>query len=84
MELEEWMKSHVISACEELAAVCQSMEYNKAYPDSVEKLPDTSTQENNYLSNEDQRYPLPQEAESNDQFMSRCIYDANMKKRYPE
>lgn len=84
IELEEWMKGQVLSACEELSAVCESMEYNKAYPENVENLPDPANQENNFLSNEDKRYPLPQEAESTDQFMSRCIYDANMKNRYPE
>jgi len=84
VELEEWMKQEITSAGEELSQVAQSLEYNKEYPEKAESLPDESDVENNYLSNEDKRYPMPQESESSEQFMTRCIYDANMKNRYPE
>lgn len=88
--LEEWMKGDIISACEGLEKVCQSLEYEAAYPTKVESLPpeeideETQKENNNYLSNEDKRYPVPQEAESGDQFIGRCISDPNMKNRYPE
>lgn len=88
--LEEWMKSSIISSCDDLEQVCQSIEYEMAYPRSVEKLPpegldeESQKQENNYLSNEDKRYPTPQEAETGDEFMGRCLSDTNMKNRYPE
>lgn len=86
VELEEWMKSHIVSASEELNQVRQSLEYDKAYPEKNDPTPNTEEDgggENNFLSNEDKRYPVPQEAEGGDQFMGRCIADANMKKRYP-
>ena len=38
---------------------------------------------NNFLSNQDKRYPVPVNSESGDQFVTRCILDGNMKKRYP-
>ena len=88
--LEEWMKAHIISACEDLEQVCQGMEYEMAYPKQVESLPpeqldeDSQKENNNYLSNEDKRYPVPQEGEGGDQFIGRCIADPNMKNRYPE
>lgn len=84
VELEEWMKQHIVSASEELNQVRQALEYNREYPERAESLPSEEEVENNYLSNEDKRYPMPQESESSEQFMTRCIYDANMKKRYPE
>lgn len=88
--LEEWMKSNIISSCDDLEQVCQSIEYDMAYPVKTESLPpddldeESQKQENNYLSNEDKRYPVPQSAENPDQFMGRCVQDANMKNRYPE
>ena len=89
--MQEWMKEHIISACEYLDNVCQTMEYEIAYPTSSEvnlppeELNEESQKEgNNFLTNEDKRFPIPQEAESGDQFMGRCIVDPNMKNRYPE
>lgn len=87
IELQEWMKSHVVSAFEDLNTVCQNMEFDMAYPKQVDSLPDEKQdekQENNYLSNEDKRYPAPQSSENGDDFMSRCIADPNMKNRYAE
>jgi hypothetical protein len=89
--LQEWMKENIISACESLDNVCQAMEYEIAYPTSVEvDLPpeeiteESQKENNNFLTNEDKRFPLPQEAENGDQFIGRCISDPNMKNRYPE
>ena len=88
--LEEWMKSSITSACDDLEQVCQSLEYEIAYPSKQQVAPEIEYDEeerkenNNYLTNEDKRYPVPQEAESADQFMGRCIADGNMKNRYPE
>jgi hypothetical protein len=88
--LEEWMKSSIISACDDLEKVCQSLEYEMAYPSKEQVTPEPEDNEqerkenNNYLTNEDKRYPVPQEAESGDQFMGRCLADANMKNRYPQ
>lgn len=87
VKMEEWMKASVVSAFEDLNKVCQNMEFEMAYPSEVESLPDGSQdekEENNYLSNEDKRYPVPQGAEDGDSFMGRCIADPNMKNRYPE
>jgi hypothetical protein len=75
--LEEWMKSSIISACDDLEKVCQSLEYEMAYPSKEQVTPEPEDNEqerkenNNYLTNEDKRYPVPQEAESGDQFMGR-------------
>ncbi len=86
-KVDEWMKASIVSAFEDLSKVCQNMEFEMAYPTEVESLPEETQdekQDNNYLSNEDKRYPVPQAAESGDAFMGRCIADPNMKNRYPE
>jgi len=86
-KMEEWMKASITSAFEDLSKVCQNMEFEMAYPSEIESLPEESQDEkegNNYLSNEDKRYPVPQSAEDGDSFMGRCIADPNMKNRYTE
>ena len=40
-------------------------------------------EKNTFLTKQHKRYPPPTAQESGDQFMTRCILDANMKKRYP-
>jgi hypothetical protein len=86
-KMEDWMKNTVASALEGLSKVCQNMEFEIAYPSEVEDPPGEPQDEkegNNYLSNEDKRYPVPQSSESGDLFMGRCIADPNMKNRYSE
>ena len=55
---------------------------NEAY-ENIDKALQYEKSKNNYLSNQDKRYPTPAAQESGDQFVTRCILDANMKKRYP-
>ena len=88
-QLEEWMKAEVMSCYEGIEKVFKYAEYEKAFPRAPEpSLPDTDEEsqkeDNNYLTNEDKRYPVPQEAETGDGFIGRCIEDPNMKNRYPE
>ena len=80
-ELETWVKNKVREAHDALDEAMRYTEYNKTFPAEREK---DDGGPNNYLSNEDKRYPTPTATETGDQFVTRCIQDANMKKRYPE
>jgi hypothetical protein len=53
------------------------------FPNKTEEMVESENDKNNFLSNQDKRYPTPAAQESGDQFITRCILDANMKKRYP-
>ena len=82
-ELEGWVKKSIDDAYDNIDKALQYMEYSNMFPEKKdESLPDEKSK-NNYLSNEDKRYPTPAAQENGDQFMTRCILDANMKKRYP-
>ena len=88
-ELEDWVRQDILSAYNQIEKVFKHVEYEKAHPRLIEDpLPEVTEEEqrenNNFLSNEDKRYPTPMEAEDGDQFMGRCIVDPNMKGRYPE
>jgi hypothetical protein len=88
-QLEGWMKSEILSCYDGIEKVYKFAEYDKAFPtEETSPIPEVSEEEqkegNNYLTNEDKRYPVPQGAETGDGFVGRCIQDPNMKNRYPE
>ena len=79
-QLEPWVKNKVREAHDALDEAMRYTEYDKTFPSKEEqKEPD-----NNYLSNQDKRYPTPSPVETGDQFVTRCIQDGNMKQRYPQ
>lgn len=80
-ELEIWQKNNIRKAFDLLSETETYTEYQKIFPSKKEVDPDEN--KNNFLSNEDKRYPVPVDQENGDQFITRCILDANMKKRYP-
>ncbi len=86
--LDEWVAEQIRVSTETLETVLKFVEYEKMFPPIPEPGPiideESQKDENNYLSNEDKRYPTPMEAENGDGFISRCIVDPNMKNRYPE
>jgi hypothetical protein len=79
--LEDWVRKNVNEAYESIDKALQYSEYEKMFP--AQKEEESDSEKNNYLSNQDKRYPTPSAQESGDQFVTRCILDANMKKRYP-
>lgn len=81
--MEDWVKKNISEAYESLDKALQYAEYEKIFPNKTEEAETDEKSKNNYLSNQDKRYPTPASQESGDQFMTRCILDANMKKRYP-
>ncbi len=82
-ELEDWVRKSVNEAYENIDKALQYSEYEKMFPTQKEEAEEDEKSKNNYLSNQDKRYPTPAAQESGDQFITRCILDANMKKRYP-
>lgn len=85
-QLEEWMKSAIITSYDSLEKVSNYVEYEASFPevkDPLEDLGDKEKETNNYLTNEDKRFPVPQEGEGGDDFMGRCLADPAMKGRYP-
>ena len=87
-QLEDWMKGDIVACHECIEKVSKYAEYEKEFPRKEEvELPvideEDQKQKNNFLSNEDKRYPIPQESEQPDSFVGRCILDSNMKNRYP-
>lgn len=80
-ELETWQKNNIRQAHDLLNETATYTEYQKIFP--AEKEVDSDENKNNFLSNQDKRYPVPVEQENGDQFITRCILDANMKNRYP-
>jgi hypothetical protein len=86
--LEDWVAENIRVATETLETVLKYVEYEKLFPAVPEPDPmindENQKEENNYLSNEDKRFPTPMEAESGDGFVSRCLIDGNMKNRYSE
>jgi hypothetical protein len=88
-EIEDWARQGILSSYKQIEEIFKHIEYEKAHPRVVEDpLPEVSEEEqkenNNFLSNEDKRFPTPMEGESGDQFIGRCILDPNMKGRYVE
>ncbi len=86
-QIEEWMKQSILSAYDGIEKVSSYIEYNSSFPkveDPLAPLEDDPKQNNNYLTNEDKRFPVPQEAEGGDDFVGRCISDPAMKGRYPQ
>ena len=81
-DLQDWQKSSIRQAGELMDKVLMFSEYDQMFPDKKQEN-ESENGENNFLSNEDKRYPTPASQETGDQFITRCILDANMKKRYP-
>tara|TARA_Y100000310_G_C20449962_1_gene700207 strand:- start:118 stop:642 length:525 start_codon:yes stop_codon:yes gene_type:complete len=86
--LEDWVAEKIRLAAEFLEMAYKYVEYDKMFPEMPEPSAmideDEERDKNNYLSNEDKRYPTPMDAENGDGFVSRCLVDPNMKNRYPE
>ena len=80
--IEDLIKKNINSAYEAIDESLRYIEYDSMFPQK-QKTESLEEEKNNYLSNEDKRYPIPVSSESGDQFMTRCILDANMKTRYP-
>ena len=86
-QLDEWMKSSIIDSYNSLEKVSDYVEYESSFPKIKDPIEDSETPEkenNNFLTNEDKRFPAPQENEGGDGFMGRCLNDPSMKTRYPE
>jgi len=81
-DLQDWQKKNIQQAGDLLDKALMFSEYDQMFPSKEEKVEDEKDK-NNFLSNQDKRYPTPVAQESGDQFITRCILDANMKKRYP-
>ena len=81
--LEDWVRKSIFDAYENIDQALQYAEYEKIFPSQKEENELQDKEKNNYLSNQDKRYPTPASQETGDQFITRCILDANMKKRYP-
>ena len=81
-DLQDWQKKNIQQARDLLDKALMYSEYDNMFPERKEEE-DNETDKNNFLSNEDKRYPTPAAQESGDQFVTRCILDANMKRRYP-
>jgi hypothetical protein len=80
-ELPDSVKKNITSAYEAIDESIRYIEYEDIFPSKKEDLEQDT--DNNFLTNQDKRYPVPVNSESGDQFVTRCILDANMKKRYP-
>ncbi len=77
----DWAKVNIRQAHDLIDEAMRYEEYSNLFPEKVEE--DDESSKNNFLTNEDKRYPTPSASESGDLFVTRCILDANMKKRYP-
>lgn len=80
-EIESYIKNNIRSAYEAIDESIRYLEFEEVFPNK--KDTQDEQKENNFLTNEDKRYPVPVSSEGGDQFITRCILDANMKKRYP-
>ena len=78
----EGCKNNIAQAYDLIDQAMRYLSTNKCSQKNNQKMPEKK-KKNNFLTNEDKRYPTPTAQESGDQFMTRCILDANMKKRYP-
>tara|TARA_E500000178_G_scaffold354046_1_gene421734 strand:+ start:328 stop:840 length:513 start_codon:yes stop_codon:yes gene_type:complete len=81
-DLQDWQKKNIQQARDLLDKALMYSEYDNMFPEIKDEEIDEPAK-NNFLSNEDKRYPTPAAQESGDQFVTRCILDANMKRRYP-
>ena len=81
--LEDVVRKNVAEAYEAIDRALQYLEYEKIFPNKTEEAEEDEKSKNNYLSNQDKRYPTPAAQESGDQFITRCILDANIPERYP-
>jgi hypothetical protein len=81
-DLQDWQKKNIQQARDLLDKALMYSEYDNMFPERKDEEIDEPAK-NNFLSNEDKRYPTPAAQESGDQFVTRCILDANMKRRYP-
>ena len=79
--LDDWVKKNITQAYELIDEAMRFIEYEEIFPNKKEETPEK--EKNNFLSNQDKRFPIPVAQEGGDQFVTRCILDANMKKRYP-
>jgi len=80
--LEDWVRNNITKAYELIDESMRYAEYEKMFPNKKE-TGEADDNKNNFLTNQDKRYPTPSAQESGDQFVTRCILDPNMKKRYP-
>jgi len=78
--LEDWQKKNIREAHDLLNESMTYSEYEKIFPKEKESVDEG---ENNFLSNKDKRFPSPVSQETGDEFITRCILDANMKKKHP-
>ncbi len=88
-DLEDWIRQGILDSYKQIEEIYKHVEYEKAHPRLADTpVPEVNEEEqkenNNFLSNEDKRYPTPMQAETGDDFVGRCIVDPNMKNRYPE
>lgn len=79
--VDDWVRKNVTAAYELIDEAMRYYEYEKIFPKKEDQEPEDG--KNNFLSNEDKRYPVPAAQENGDEFITRCILDGNMKKRYP-
>jgi hypothetical protein len=82
-DLDDLVRKNIAEAYESIDKALQYVEYEKIFPNKKQEVEQSDNDKNNYLSNQDKRYPTPSAQETGDQFITRCILDANMKKRYP-
>jgi len=81
-ETEVWVKKNIMDAHDLLDEAYRWIEYEELIPTKKEGG-EPEADKNNFLTNQDKRYPVPVAGENGDKFITRCILDANMKKRYP-
>ena len=85
-DVEDWIREGIMSSYDQIEKIYKYIEYEKTFPRTQESpLPEIEEEQkenNNFLTNEDKRYPTPMEGEVGDQFVGRCIQDPNMKNRY--
>lgn len=82
-EIDDFVKKNITSAYDAIDQSIRYIEYEEIFPAKKEEEEGGDEGKNNFLSNQDKRYPVPVNSESGDQFVTRCILDGNMKKRYP-
>ena len=81
-DVEDWVKKNIMQAHDLIDEASRWIEYQELLPERKEgETPEAD--KNNFLTNQDKRFPVPTEGENGDRFITRCIQDANMKKRYP-
>jgi septal ring factor EnvC (AmiA/AmiB activator) len=70
-DLHDSVKKNITSAYEAIDESIRYIEYDEIFPNKKEETREDN--ENNFLTNQDKRYPVPVNSESGDQFVTRCI-----------